>query len=221
MKKPMRYITSAVAVATLLAGQLSAAEATIEANTVLEITKRVADWQIKTFPEHVKYRAVATEIQNQLTKKKEDPTFKMKEYHKRFTKNWHDLDWHNGALYAGMNQWRKIAGEPKYMDWLKMIGKRNEWKLHKRPYHAGDHVVGQFYLSLYEDTKDKAMLEPTQKHFDWIMENPKTGSLVWGKDTDSHNRWGWCDALFMAPPVWARLAKVTGEKKYLDFMHQE
>ena len=145
----------------------------------------------------------------------------MKEYHKRFTKNWHDLDWHNGALYAGMNQWRKIAGEPKYMDWLKMIGKRNEWKLHKRPYHAGDHAVGQFYLSLYEDTKDKAMLEPTQKHFDWIMENPKTGSLVWGKDTDSHNRWGWCDALFMAPPVWARLAEVTGEKKYLDFMHQE
>jgi hypothetical protein len=39
--------------------------------------------------------------------------------------------------------------------------------------------------------------------------------------TDCHYRWGWCDALFMAPPVWARLAKITGEQKYLRFMDQE
>ncbi len=120
-----------------------------------------------------------------------------------------------------MNQWRQIAGDPKYSHWLKMIGQRNGWKLHKRPYHADDHTVGQFYLALYQETKDKAMLKPTRDHFDWILDNKKTGSLVWGKKTDCHDRWGWCDALFMAPPVWARLAKITGEKKYLDFMHQE
>ncbi|HEV2762730.1 MAG TPA: glycoside hydrolase family 88 protein, partial [Pyrinomonadaceae bacterium] len=31
--------------------------------------------------------------------------------------------------------------------------------------------------------------------------------------------WWWCDALFMAPPVLARLHAATGERKYLDFMH--
>jgi rhamnogalacturonyl hydrolase YesR len=30
--------------------------------------------------------------------------------------------------------------------------------------------------------------------------------------------WWWCDALFMAPPVWTRLAKATGDKSYLDYM---
>jgi len=33
--------------------------------------------------------------------------------------------------------------------------------------------------------------------------------------------WWWCDALFMAPPVLAKLSKVTGERKYLDFMDHE
>jgi len=34
-------------------------------------------------------------------------------------------------------------------------------------------------------------------------------------------RWTWCDALFMAPPVWAKIAKITGDKKYNDFMMKE
>ena len=196
----------------------------LEPQAVYDITKRVADWQIKTFPEHLKYRALATRMQKAIQKQKEDPSYKMNSYVKRsVSKNWHDLDWHNGALYAGMNQWRKVAKDPKYTSWLTMIGQRNDWKLHKRPYHADDHTVGQFYLTLHEETKDPAMLQPTREHFDWILENPKTGSLTWSKNkaSDCHNRWGWCDALFMAPPVWARLAKITGEDKYLDFMHQE
>lgn len=113
---------------------------------------------------------------------------------------------------------KKVADDPEqYENFLKMVGERNEWKLHKRPYHA----VGQFYLSLYEKNKNPKMLAPTREHFDWILANPKTGSLTWGRDTDCHDRWGWCDALFMAPPVWTRLAKITGESKYLDFMDQE
>ena len=217
----MKQLITIIGMFCLLGTWANADGGGIEPKAVYEITKRVADWQIKTFPEHAKHRAIATEIQEELRKYREDPNYKIKGYHKRFRQNWHDLDWHNGALYAGMNQWRKVAGDPKYTDWLKMIGKRNNWKLHKRPYHADDHAVGQFYLSLHQDTKDKAMLEPTRKHFDWILENPKTGSLVWEKGTDSHNRWGWCDALYMAPPVWTRLAKITGDEKYLNFMHQE
>ena len=217
-----KCIFTLVVTASLMAGTTYAEE--IDPKAVHEITKRVADWQIKTFPEHIKYRALATRMQEAVRKKKEDPSYKMNGYVKRsVTRNWHDLDWHNGALYAGMNQWRKVSKDPQYTKWLTMIGKRNEWKLHKRPYHADDHAVGQFYLALYEENKDEAMMKPTRDHFDWILQNPKTGSLTWAKDknSDCHNRWGWCDALFMAPPVWARLAKMTGEEKYLDFMHQE
>lgn len=187
---------------------------TPSSESIKAITKRVADWQVDTFHEHGKYRALAG---NKITK-----------YRNR-TNN-HDLDWENGALYAGMNQWRKVADEPeKYTEFLRMIGQRNQWKLHERPYHADDHTVGQFYLSFYEDFGDPITLRPTKKHFDWILENQKNGSLEWmtkemresGDHTDCHDRWGWCDALFMAPPVWARLAKLTGDNKYLEFMDKE
>jgi len=179
--------------------------------SVKALTKKVANWQIETFEDSGKYRALSGKA-----------LARVQESGKRPNKH-HDLMWHMGALYAGMDQWRKVADEPtKYTDWLKMIGERNEWKLHKRPYYADDHTVGQFYLSLYSDFKDPVMLKPTQEQFDWILANPKTGTLEWkATPTDAHNRWGWCDALFMAPPVWARLAKVTGEQKYLDFMDQE
>jgi rhamnogalacturonyl hydrolase YesR len=35
------------------------------------------------------------------------------------------------------------------------------------------------------------------------------------------NRWCWADALFMGPPVWINLSKVTGDKRYLEFADKE
>lgn len=175
---------------------------------IKELTQRVADWQIDTFEDHVKYRALsAARLQS--------PDYVAKPYH--------DLRWHMAALYAGMDQWRRIADDPqKHTAWLVDIGKRHQWRLYDRPYHADDHAVGQFYLSLYSELKDPDMLRPTQEQFDFILANPRSGSLDWDAEpSDAHHRWGWCDALFMAPPVWARLAKVTGESKYLHFMDQE
>lgn len=177
----------------------------ITPTSVKALTKKVADWQIETFDEEGKYRALPTDPPEWMNRKQ-----------------YHDLEWHHGALYAGMNQWRKIADDPKYTEWLKTIGERNQWALHKRPYHADDHAVGQFYLSFYEDFNQPEMLNPVREQFDWIMAHPKTGTLEWeAENTHAHDRWGWCDALFMAPPVWARLAKVTGDRKYLEFMDSE
>lgn len=174
--------------------------------SVKALTQKVADWQIEHFDEEGKYRALP----------RKPPEWMNRE-------QYHDLEWHHGALYAGMNQWRKVADNPqKYTNWLIAIGERNDWSLHRRPYHADDHTVGQFYLALYEDYNDPAMLEPTREQFDWILKNRKTGTLQWlAEDTHAHDRWGWSDALFMAPPVWARLAKVTGDPKYLEFMDEE
>lgn len=176
---------------------------------VRAVTKKVADWQIASFDEHGQHRALP------------DKSIRARWQNRE---NYPDLDWHMGALYAGMDAFRQIADAPaKYADWLQMIGSRNQWELYDRrsPYHADAHAVGITWLSLYEDFQDPAMLAPTKERFDWILENPKTGSLEWKRGTDRTDRWGWCDALFMAPPVWAKLAKITGERKYLEFMDQE
>lgn len=178
----------------------------ITPESVKILTAKVADWQIKTFEEQGKYRALPSNPPDWMNRDR-----------------YHDLEWHHGALYVGMDQWRKVSGDSKYTQWLKDIGERNQWKLHERPYHADDHVVGQFYLSLYEDLNDADMLNSIREQFDWIMENPKTNSIAWDKQSpdDIHKRWDWSDALFMVPPVWARLAKMTGDERYLEFMDQE
>ncbi|MCU0858031.1 MAG: hypothetical protein MUC65_06480 [Pontiellaceae bacterium] len=57
------------------------------------ITK-VANWQITTFADHMDFRAVP---QNRKDFREDKP--------------YHDLTWHMGALYAGMNEWRKASGD--------------------------------------------------------------------------------------------------------------
>ncbi|MCK5849464.1 MAG: glycoside hydrolase family 88 protein [Kiritimatiellae bacterium] len=193
----------AIVLATVGCSTTEKSTSDLKPESVKALTNKVAHWQIDTFDDHLKYRAISTSGY-------------------RSTRKYHDLVWHMGALYAGMNEWRKVTDDKKIQDFLYNIGERNKWKLHRRPYHADDHTVGQFYLSLYEEMKEPKMIGPTQERFDWILKNRRTGTLKWRvPKSDAHKRWGWCDALFMAPPVWARLAKVTGDKKYLKFMDEE
>lgn len=137
-------------------------------------------------------------------------------------------DWTNAALYAGMVEWASIAGDNKYYDWLIDIGDKLKWNyyVHENPlrrYHADDYCVGQMYIEMYRKFKDKKMIEPIRASLDQILKDPATGDLkfVNTKTYWSTQRWSWCDALFMGPTVWAKVANVTGKKKYLDFMYKE
>lgn len=159
---------------------------------VIKVMQRVADWQIDHFRD----------------------TYSGRE------KPHHPLDWTNGALYVGMVKWASIANDDKYYDWLKEIGEEKEWMLHRRKYHADDHTVGQMYIELYRKYKDEKMIEPTKEQFNFIMMHPSQSVMNW-KTPYHQDRWNWCDALFMSPPVWAKLYKLTGEQKYLDFMMAE
>jgi rhamnogalacturonyl hydrolase YesR len=37
----------------------------------------------------------------------------------------------------------------------------------------------------------------------------------------NQDRWSWCDAIFMAPPVYYSLSKVTGNDSYRKFAEKE
>ncbi len=132
----------------------------------------------------------------------------------------HTADWTSGAYLAGLTAWAEMADTNKYYKALIGFGQKNNWAPHKRVYHADDHVVGQMYLDLYKKYKDPKMLAPTQKRFDEILANQPTTELKMGTK-NGQDRWNWCDALFMAPPVWAKLARVTGQSKYLEYMNKE
>jgi len=136
---------------------------------------------------------------------------------------WNLTDWTNGALFTGMAEWAKIAGTDKYFDYLMEKGNQSRWYLGDRTYMADDHCIGQMYIEMYRKYNNKKMISDVKNRFDWIIGNPSKISLKFQSDsvTSCTDRWSWCDAIFMGPTVWTKLAAVTGQKKYLDFMEQE
>lgn len=138
----------------------------------------------------------------------------------------HPLDWTNGALYTGMIEWAKVTPDKKYMDWLIKIGKAYKWQPHKDMYHADDVVTLQAFLDIYRmqknDPMSYLMLAPSKARLDYVVANPSKGSLILDySKSQTLERWSWCDALYMAPQVYAKMAAITGDAKYLKFMDKE
>ncbi|HVZ29734.1 MAG TPA: glycoside hydrolase family 88 protein [Asticcacaulis sp.] len=78
--------------------------------------------------------------------------------------------------------------------------------------NADDQTIGDVYETLYERDPQPGILMPLKDRLDfnlqYLAKTPKPKKLVW---------W-WCDSLFMAPPVYARMAALSGDRKYLDAM---
>lgn len=176
----------------LLAFTLCAQQFNINKKEIKAVMQRVADWQIAHQPE-VKHQPVG---------------------------------WENAAMYMGMIDWAEIAekedSNQTYYKFLNDICRRAGWQPAKRMYHADDICVSQVYIDFYRKYKQPVMMWGTLARAQWVMANPPENSMQLdyrtGKGLD---KWTWCDALFMAPPVYAKLYMETRDVKYIDFMHRE
>jgi len=132
---------------------------------------------------------------------------------------WKSTDWHNAAFYAGVMSLVEVSPSLRFREAMIKMGEGNSWKLGERIYHADDHAVGQTYADLYRATKDARMIGPMRERFDYILAHQKDDNLLFDEKQNPGrtDRWSWCDALFMAPPAWAKLTQVTGDAKYLEF----
>lgn len=131
-----------------------------------------------------------------------------------------DLDWTNAAFYRGLVEWASYTSNNDFFQFLTDIGNKHEWSLLGRTYHADDLAMSQTYIKLYEKYKEEKMIKPTKERVDFIVNNPSAAHLWLGAEKWSE-RWSWCDALFMAPPVYAALYNIYPEEKYLNFMDKE
>nr|WP_010133353.1 glycoside hydrolase family 88 protein [Microbulbifer agarilyticus] len=144
-----------------------------------------------------------------------------------------------GWMYAtwqiGLLDWAEASQQPAYEQAVFNASAVNLWQLGPRIHHADDHAMGAVYLKLYEKYGDAHKIKHLTDTFDQVLENPADNSLAFDDDDKYLQplayrdfddpactlRWCWADAIFMAPPVWAELARVSGDEKYLEFMDQE
>ena len=133
------------------------------------------------------------------------------------------LHWSNGVLYCGMFKWAERSDNQNIFAFLNGIGEANDWQLYsaRTIYHADDICVGQTYVDMAERYCDSLMMQATLHRALEIAENPSSAPLSKRDENGKYDRWSWCDALFMAPAVYAHLYTLTGNKILLDYMQSE
>jgi len=116
--------------------------------------------------------------------------------------------WIDCAMYAGLTAAHRATGDPVYLDSTEAWAERLDWQLGPRVRNADDQCVGQVYLEMYDERPDQTDIEPTLSRMRGIMDDPVFGAVMWD----------WADALFMAPPVFSRMGRITDSERAFDFM---
>jgi rhamnogalacturonyl hydrolase YesR len=124
--------------------------------------------------------------------------------------------WTWSVLYAGYMAAASSLGEDKYRDAMTQIGKADNWGLHSAVPGADDQSIAQMYLELYLLGRQPEQLAPIKAALDAVLAKPRV-QLGSGQRIE----WWWCDALFMSPPVWARMYAATGDTRYISYLDEE
>lgn len=147
------------------------------------------------------------------------------------------IGWRHAPYYAGLFELWQYTRDDRYRNDILAISNHRNWTLllrDDRVYHTGWSLPGEFFaddLAMGHVWLDLALNDPQARSFwsadvrdriDYIMANASTIQVpdrpyLGMKGSDD---WFWCDALFMAPPVFPRLAELTGDLTYNTFMVQ-
>ncbi len=124
--------------------------------------------------------------------------------------------WTWSVLYAGYSAAAATLPEEKYRDAMEKIGQAYNWGLRAAVPGGDDQSIAQMYLELYLTDKKPEQIAPTKTALDAVLAAPRV-------ELGSNQKiaWYWCDALFMAPPVWARMYAATGDMKYIRYLDEE
>jgi unsaturated rhamnogalacturonyl hydrolase len=129
--------------------------------------------------------------------------------------------WQQGAFYAGLTELAQRSRSPRFREAVLAHGRGTQWQLGDRKYHADDHVIGQSYLWASAHGGGAEAIAPLRRRFDEILAQPPKVDLNANATLSCSDRWCWCDALFMGPPVWVGLSAITGDARYAQYAHAE
>ncbi len=127
-----------------------------------------------------------------------------------------DRIWTWSVLYSGFMAASEATSDAKYRDAMTRMSEKYKWELRSALPNADDQSIAQTYIELaLRAGKDPAMLAGSRRGLDAVIALPTL------RQGDARIPWWWCDALFMAPPAWARLYAATGGKQYLEYIDRQ
>ncbi len=167
---------------------------------ILAETRRVADWQLANRTNWASMPAARNSVQN-------------------------PRDWQQATFWIALTE--LADRDSRYVRPLLDLGRDVQWRLGDNPFHADDQLIAQAWIWAARNGAGPKALAPTRAYFDNVLAKRPRGSLQFipVRPGSGHSlctdRWCWCDALFMAPPTLLQLARITGDRHYADFAHEE
>lgn len=140
-----------------------------------------------------------------------------------------DNSWANGIYLTAAYEWGLIRKNAEMTDWVKERAAKMQYEQgnssYTSVYSADNIIVSMLYADLYDQDRDERVLHPSVARLQFIVNNPSSVTSL-KIDTTDHNftskqRWAWCDALYMAPQVFARYAVLWNDPSMLEFMDKE
>ncbi len=128
------------------------------------------------------------------------------------------LDWLDGTFYTGLWALYEKTNTPRYANELLALGQRAHWKTMNDIYHADRLTIAQTFADMYLHYRDPAMLEKVQWVMDMHVDRKSPADVRFEGNPYRFEWWTWCDALYMAPPAFARVYAATGDVKYLNYL---
>lgn len=152
--------------------------------------------------------------------------------------------WSDGVFISAVSDWANYDNSRNFKQWYQQIAQRERWEVGSRSLNpANDIAVSIAYARIWLDNPrprytvqrvdrwDKEMvmalyggwspLIPTIERLDYqVKYHPETDDMSF-ETPQNHERWSWCDALYMAAPTYALYANITGNSAYREFMDRE
>lgn len=129
-------------------------------------------------------------------------------------------NWVAATFYVGASRLARVSDDRRTLRFLSAVADHYNYSVRgarsgKTMLNADDIAIGDLYEELYARRGQEGVLMPLRQRLDWqvpyLARAEDTAALVW---------W-WADALYMAPPVFARMTAITGDPKYLNAADKE
>lgn len=123
-------------------------------------------------------------------------------------------NWIAATFLIGLGRLARVSDAPGTRTYLRSVAEHYNFGLlggwsPRNMLDADNLAIGELYQELHARSGEAGEIAPLRQRLDWTLPHlqlqPAPPKLVW---------W-WCDALFMAPPVYARMTVQTGDERYL------
>jgi rhamnogalacturonyl hydrolase YesR len=129
-------------------------------------------------------------------------------------------NWVAATYYVGASRLARVTNDRETLIFLSEAAEHFNYGLRgsrspKLMLNADELAIGDLYEELYARRRQPGVIMPLRQRLDWSLPH------LTRQPIPEHLVWWWSDALFMAPPVLARMSALTGDKAYLDAMDKQ